>query len=328
MAEMMGTPKKNDVFGGFEGTTAKDVRYKRIDTLYSDYEFFKNALKELKVKTREDKDKSVIEIPMNENPDFMKKNISKVMLPLKNELKIKKESTVYFSNNISTVSESITEAMKTKGQWPEIHYLWEVHPLFRHLSKRLEGTYSNEEVLLCNLVPTKDAKTLNRYFLWLGAMANKRGDNVLNRIVLLSQKNGKIYSVDGLSGLRDLGLNSAPSTDSKITKGLVKDIEKDFKKAFSHYKDELTCEISKEFNKRQEELKKFEASLKDWKEQKLNYNHKKFGKSSKRRFKEENELVESIYSNYTKLIKHYFDIDVNKPYLRPLLVVLSDKELS
>lgn len=329
LAEMMGEPTVcDDTFGSFQGTTANDVRYKRINTLYDDYDFFKSALSELKVKTKEEKEKALIEIPIKDNFDFFNKNIKKVMKPLAKELKLTKDSTLRLSKNVDVVISSIKDAMKEKGLWPEVQYLWEVHPLFHHLSKRLEGTFANDEVLLCNLSPNKDIKTLNKYFLWLGAMSNKRGDNVLNEVVLINKNGNEFKLTDGLDGLHDLSLNNAPSTEFKFTKGYEKEVEKELKETFKFYTDKLTKEITKEYNERQTELQKFRKSLGEWKELKLNYNHQRFEKGSKRRFKEENELVESIYKNYSKLIQHYFDIDVNKPYLKPLLVVLSDKELS
>jgi len=75
------------------------------------------------------------------------------------------------------VMESIKDARKVKGQWPRLHLLWELHPLYQWLLDRLQVRYGRHEA---PVVVAPDLGPATTALVFEGMLSNKRSQPVIH----------------------------------------------------------------------------------------------------------------------------------------------------
>lgn len=308
----------DDIFGSITPENKASIAVADIKTLNSEMDFILSACKELGIKHKHDGNE--LSIGLGENPDSRDGIIHSLRF-LSNELEVDDKATLKLSNSISVVQEAIAKSRKKAGEWPEFHYLWENHPVSQLFLRQLEGTFDKDTVPCVVMDESEKLKDVS--FLVYGAIFNKKGQPIHSQLSFAYQKNEKWIFEEPFEALKGIGfdkksvVNRSDETTFKKIKKSEKGLLKTAGLVLGSYRNELSKEAIKEYNKRTPKLQEYSAKLKEWHSSKTNFLHETLKtESQKRRLQEELAASERVKNKFQDYIRSQFEVETDSPFIR------------
>jgi SNF2 family DNA or RNA helicase len=280
--------------------TAKtpEKKVKEIKSIYnSDYEYFKDALNEIKNKhltIRFDDNEQFIEIDINDELKEYYRKLPSEITP---------SDTFILTTNRDKVVEEFEKARRQETTWPKIQLLWDLHPISNWISDKIITNYRRLEA------PYLEITALNRdeiIVLMSTSISNKQGNPLIDEWFGVYFKDNQFVDILNFEQFLDkTEINSKKFPNSgifNIIEQLPDIISLSIDKALEYIET-----LKKEFNKKFEEkiydhLEELE-NLRKKKKQVLESNilQKKYAESRKIK------LIEQSYKEIDKIFNEYID---------------------
>lgn len=223
------------------------------------------------------------------------------------------------SNDLKTINDEIKNSRKNETAWPNIHYLWEQHPLLEWIKDKLLSNFNRQEApvltlntleqdeqifIISGLIPNKKAQPVIDE--WIGVkFAQNKFDSVLALQDVLAQT--KLNTKKFPNGATDFELESIranlPHAISEATKYIQ--VQRDL------YDNTMSDELLKQL----EELDKLKIRH-------MGQLEMDFDQESKRL--EKQREIDKIFSDYHTWIKETMEIE-KEPYMQVIAVLRGAK---
>ncbi|NOQ32115.1 MAG: DEAD/DEAH box helicase [Helicobacteraceae bacterium] len=219
------------------------------------------------------------------------------------------------TNNLEVINQEIKNSRKDESAWPNIHYLWEQHPLLEWIKDKLLSNFDRLQapVLKLNTVASDEL-----IYIISGLIPNKKAQPMINNWIGVKFKNNKFESILTLEDVFEQTQIATkkfpnPATDydlSAIQNNLhvaIEESTKHIKKQRDEYVDSKDTEILKHL----EELDKL-------KERHIGQLEMDFNQESKRL--EKQREVDKIFNDYHQWIKDSMEIE-SEPFIQVIAVL-------
>jgi superfamily II DNA or RNA helicase len=172
---------------------------------------------------------------------------------------IRPEDGVFFlSADPDEVQDSIVDARKEEHAWPQVQYLWRLHPLSQWADDKVVANFHRNEAPVLTLPSLGSEETI---VICSGNVPNRRGQSVVNEWVgvrFFKDLEPKVMPFDdvlGETGLRDARLsNPAPDVDISALEDLVPPAVETAREWMVALRDEKNDELNENLNDRLQEL--------------------------------------------------------------------------
>ena len=219
------------------------------------------------------------------------------------------------TNDLDLIDQEIKDARKDESAWPNIHYLWEQHPLLEWIKDKLLSNFDRLEA------PVLKLNTLNEdelIYIISGLIPNKKAQPMINEwigVQFKKQTFTSILTLDELLKQTQLGSRKFPNAAkeydlSDVQKHLPLAIEestKHIQQRRDAYVDEMDTKILEQL----EELDRL-------KERHLGQIELDVNQESKRL--EKQKEIETIFENYHRWIKESMEIE-KQPFIQVIAVL-------
>lgn len=252
---------------------------------------------------------------------FVPDDVKQVLTHMPDEA-IPKNKGFKLTTSREMIQESIAEARKKQGEWPEKQLLWEQHPLFSYLTERVIVKYDRNEAPIIQIPTLENGRVI---FFMQGVMFNKRAQPVISQWfgveVSSGQSESKVYRFNELE-------NTLNISSELYNPG---EIEFDF--SILEHKKYEAINVSKQFlNKLRDERKNLFIKditndlrkLRSWRDKKLDLLAKEEQEKASRgtipkhiaaKLENERKTVKDLYQQREDWIRNTMATD-NRPYLR------------
>jgi len=223
------------------------------------------------------------------------------------------------TNDLDLINQEIKDSRKDETAWPNIHYLWEQHPLLEWIKDKLLSNFDrleapvlklnslqNDELIyiISGLIPNKKAQAMINE--WIGVkFTNNSFDSILSldEVFTQTQINSKKFP------------NSANDYDlSDIEQNLSIAIEESTK-YIQNLRDTFETNLITKFVEYEEELDKL-------KQRHLGQLEMDFDQKSKKLDKQKE--IEDVFKDYHQWIKDSMEIE-NEPFIQVIAVLKGSK---
>jgi hypothetical protein len=219
------------------------------------------------------------------------------------------------TNDLDLINLEIKDARKDESAWPNIHYLWEQHPLLEWIKDKLLSNFDRLEA------PVLKLNTLNEdelIYIISGLIPNKKAQPMIHEWIGVQFKKQTFISIltlDELLEQTQLGSRKFPNAAkeydlSDVQEHLPLAIEestKHIQQRRDAYVDEMDTKILEQL----EELDRL-------KERHLGQMELDFNQESKRL--EKQKEIETIFENYYRWIKESMEIE-KQPFIQVIAVL-------
>lgn len=319
----------NNVFDDLFGTIAPPSNGKigNIPTLFDDEEFFKAAAKTLGLRTK--KEDSDYLVPFSENAKHSDA-IKHSLRLMTNELDISPDTVLKFSASIPDIEQSIKDARKKSGVWPDRHYIWENHPTTQLLVRQLEGTFEKDHASVVVLDKSEALQEIG--FLVYGAIFNKKGQPIRSELVYADKsKGGKWNFSEPFEVMKAIGftkktvVNATNNKTEEKLKKTTKQFGEEISGLIEAYGNHLKTQAVKEHNDRSPKLTSYLSTLEKWHKEKTAYLNSTL-KSTNQKRKLQNELlaVDLARKRFEEYVRSQFEVELKVPFVRVVSVFVAN----
>jgi SNF2 family DNA or RNA helicase len=218
------------------------------------------------------------------------------------------------TNNLELINQEIKDSRKDESAWPDIHYLWEQHPLLDWIKDKLLSNFDRLEAPVLTLNTLKNDELI---YIISGLIPNKKAQPVINEWIGIKFKNNKFESILTLDEVfKQTQINSKrfpnPAIDydlSEIENNLPIAIEKSIK-YIQEQRDEFETNIITKFIEYENELDKLESRHLEQLELDFNQESKK---------SEKQREIKKIFEDYHQWIKDSMEIE-KEPFIQVIAV--------
>ena len=223
------------------------------------------------------------------------------------------------SNDLKTINQEIKNSRKNESAWPNIHYLWEQHPLLEWLKDKLLSNFNTLEAPILTLNSLNQNELI---YLISGVIPNKKAQPIIDEwlgIKFVDNKFDTILSFKELLEISNLNSKKFPNSASEFDTTYIKfnlpiAIEKAkeyivLKRDF--YDNEMTTKIYEKL----QELDKLKARH-------LGQLELDLGQESKRL--EKQHEIEKIFTDYHNWIKDSMEIE-KEPFIQVISALRGSK---
>ena len=223
------------------------------------------------------------------------------------------------SSDLETINQEIKNSRKSESAWPNIHYLWEQHPLLEWIKDKLLSNFDRLQAPLLKLNTLDENETI---YLISGLIPNKKAQPLIYEWVgvhFVDDKFSSILSFSELLEKTQLGKKKFPNRKdeidvSKFTKILPMAIDK-AKSHIENKREKFDDETSTKL------LEQLEA-LDRLKEQHLGQLELDVGQDSKKL--EKQREIEKIFKDYHHWIKESMEIE-RQPYMQVIALFVGER---
>ncbi len=277
----------------------------------SDLKYASNALRFLqesqKIDARFEDDRIEIHAKELEDLKYRFKMLPREVIP--------KDWHFKLSSDLDLINQEIKNARKDESAWPNIHYLWEQHPLLEWIKDKLLSNFNRLEAPVLKLNTLKENELI---YIISGLIPNKKAQPMINEWIGVKFTNNSFDSILSLNTLlKETKLDSKlfpnPAKEyelSNVEKNLpiaIEEATKHIQNMRDIYVDTMDTKILEQL----EELDKL-------KERHLGQLEMDFNQASKKL--EKQKEIENIFSNYDKWIKDSMEIESN-PFIQVIAVL-------
>lgn len=253
-----------------------------------------------------------IEITANEELKYRFKFLPKEVFPA--------DSVFRLSDNIDLIKDEIKRSRKDENAWPNIQYLWELHPIMQWINDQLISQFGRHQAPVI-LIPDK-LKANETIFIMTGMIPNCKSHPLINcriGVHFVDNQFKEIIDFQQVIEKTELGKEAIPNTANEID---MKELKSILPTAVKLVKEWMTIK-RKEFEdkmypKLQDQLKELEK-LKGKQYQQLEINFKEKSLATDK-IENEKRQVDKIFDEYDQWIKDTMKTEDN-PYIQVVAVL-------
>ena len=219
------------------------------------------------------------------------------------------------TNDLDLINQEIKDSRKDESAWPNIHYLWEQHPLLEWIKDKLLSNFDRLQAPVLKLNTLANDELI---YIISGLIPNKKAQPMINSWIGVKFKNNQFESILTLEDVfkqtqiaSKKFSNSASDYDlSAIENNLNVAIEESIK-YIQNQRDEYVDKIDTEILEKLEELDKL-------KQRHLGQLEIDFNQESKKL--EKQREIDKIFKDYHNWIKDSMEIE-NEPFIQVIAVL-------
>lgn len=223
------------------------------------------------------------------------------------------------SNDLKTINDEIKNSRKNETAWPNIHYLWEQHPLLEWIKDKLLSNFNRQEAPVLTLNTLQENEQI---FIISGLIPNKKAQPVIDEWIGVKFTRNKFDAVLALQDVlaqTELNTkkfpNSATDFELESIKANLPHAINEATKYIQTQRDLYDNTMSDELLKQLEELDKLKVRH-------LGQLEMDFDQESKRL--EKQREIDKIFSDYHTWIKETMEIE-KEPYMQVIAVLRGTK---
>lgn len=302
-----------------ESSTKKENKEDLI-TLFSDYNYLKSALDHFNTKEE-------IEFEVLKKTEGLKITIDKelekrlkTLMPMES---IPKNGKLELSTNIEIIQEKIKESRQLEKTWPEMQYLWQMHPIIQWVNDKSSTMFERQEAPVLGL-----SNVLNKgetIFILSGLIPNRKSHPTINHwfgVVFNNDKLVEIISMDEVLKKVKLKNTEYPNTN-KLTKDNCENISKLLPRAIQSARlqmenklREFEAENKPKLQNHLDELKQLKGRhIEQLQFEEVNTTAKE------RKILEKQHSIDKTFNDFEKWIKDTMTLD-NNPYIQVISVLV------
>lgn len=219
------------------------------------------------------------------------------------------------TNDLELINQEIKNSRKDESAWPNIHYLWEQHPLLEWIKDKLLSNFDRLQAPVLKLNTLVNDELI---YIISGLIPNKKAQPVINRWIGVKFKNNyfeSILTLDDVFAQTQINSKKFPNsaTDYDLTaieNNLDVAIEESIK-YIQHQRDEYVDKIDTEILEKLEDLDKL-------KQRHLGQLEIAFNQESKKL--EKQREIDKIFKDYHQWIKDSMEIE-KEPFIEVIAVL-------
>jgi len=219
------------------------------------------------------------------------------------------------TNDLDLINQEIKNSRKDESAWPNIHYLWEQHPLLEWIKDKLLSNFDRLQAPVLKLNTLANDELI---YIISGLIPNKKAQPMINSWIGVKFKNNQFESILTLEDVfkqtqiaSKKFSNSASDYDlSAIENNLNVAIEESIK-YIQNQRDEYVDKIDTEILEKLEELDKLKQRHIGQLEIDFNQESKKLEKQRE---------IDKIFKDYHNWIKDSMEIE-NEPFIQVIAVL-------
>jgi len=223
------------------------------------------------------------------------------------------------SNDLKTINSEIKNSRKNETAWPNIHYLWEQHPLLEWIKDKLLSNFNRQEAPVLTLNTLEENEQI---FIISGLIPNKKAQPVIDEWIGVKFVGNKFDSVLTLSDvLEQTKLNTKKFPNSAIDYELesikanlpvaIQEGTKYIQVQRDRYDDAMSTELLKQLD----ELDRLKVRHMGQLEMDFDQESKKV---------ERQREIDKIFKDYHNWIKETMEIE-REPYIQVIAVLRGTK---
>jgi SNF2 family DNA or RNA helicase len=223
------------------------------------------------------------------------------------------------SNDLKTINSEIKNSRKNETAWPNIHYLWEQHPLLEWIKDKLLSNFNRQEAPVLSLNTLEENEQI---FIISGLIPNKKAQPVIDEWIGVKFVGNKFDSVLTLSDvLEQTKLNTKKFPNSAIDYELesikanlpvaIQEGTKYIQVQRDRYDDAMSTELLKQLD----ELDRLKVRH-------MGQLEMDFDQASKKL--ERQREIDKIFKDYHNWIKETMEIE-REPYIQVIAVLRGTK---
>ncbi|WP_419776695.1 DEAD/DEAH box helicase [Malaciobacter marinus] len=219
------------------------------------------------------------------------------------------------TNDLKTINKEIKDSRKNDSAWPNIHYLWEQHPILEWIKDKLLSNFNRLQA------PVLKLNTLNQnemIYLIGGLIPNKKAQPVINEWVgvkFIDNTFDSILTLDNLFKQTNINTKKFPNSGNDYD---ISDIESNLPKAITEAssfiqqkRDEYEDTMSTKVLEQLEELEKLKSRHMGQLEFDFNQESKKLEKQRE---------IDKIFNDYHQWIKDSMETE-STPFIQVISVL-------
>lgn len=223
------------------------------------------------------------------------------------------------SNDLKTINNEIKNSRKNESAWPNIHYLWEQHPLLEWLKDKLLSNFNTLEAPILTLNSLKQNKLI---YLVSGVIPNKKAQPIIDEwlgIKFIDDKFDSILTFEELLDTTNLNSkkfpNNANDFDTNIIKNNLPTAISKAKEYIVSKRDTYDNDMSTKILEKLEELDKLKSRHLGQLELDLGQDSKKLEKQKE---------IDKIFEDYHNWIKDSMEIE-KEPFIQVISALRGSK---
>lgn len=223
------------------------------------------------------------------------------------------------SNDMKTINDEIKNSRKNETAWPNIHYLWEQHPLLEWIKDKLLSNFNRQEAPVLTLNTLEENEQI---FIISGLIPNKKAQPVIDEWIGVKFARNKFDSVLALQDVlaqTKLNIKKFPNgaTDFELEsiRANLPHAINEATKYIQTQRDLYDNTMSDELLKQLEELDKLKIRH-------MGQLEMDFDQESKRLEKQRD--IDKIFKDYHNWIKETMEIE-REPYMQVIAVLRGSK---
>jgi len=219
------------------------------------------------------------------------------------------------TNNLDLISQEIKDSRKDESAWPNIHYLWEQHPLLEWIKDKLLSNFDRLQAPVLKLNTLKENELI---YIISGVIPNKKAQPMINEWIGVKFIDGKFESIIPLETLFEQTQINSKKFPNPAHEFDVRDIESNLHVAISEatqyiqnqrdlYDDEMSTKVLKQLGK-----------LDKLKERHMGQLELDFNQESKKLAKQRE--IDKIFKDYHQWITDSMEIE-KEPFIQVIAVL-------
>jgi len=223
------------------------------------------------------------------------------------------------TNDLKTINKEIKNSRKNETAWPNIHYLWEQHPLLEWIKDKLLSNFNRQEAPVLTLNTLQDNEQV---FIISGLIPNKKAQPVIDEWIGVGFVDSKFTSILTLSDvLAQTKLNSKKFPNS-ATDFELESIQANLPTAIQEGRRYIQAQRDIYDETMSDELYKHLQELDKLKVRHIGQLEMYFDQESK--MLEKQREIDKIFEEYHNWIKETMEIE-KEPYIQVIAVLRGTK---
>ena len=222
------------------------------------------------------------------------------------------------------IQNEIADCRKQESNWPQLHYLWEMHPFVEWLNDRVTVSFGRHEapVLTLNTLGSKD-----RYYLFSGLFPNRKGHPLVWEWVLAHYYDNRFQSMVGLEDFLTLSRFDQQSFANAQQPVPTDDLNSQLPEAVQHMRTFMQQQ-NRHFTQRyQKSLQQHLADLKRLEGKQQQQLVLRFGENPTGSEQQEHDRqarrIHTVFDGYTRWIEDTLTLS-DTPYIQVLACFLGE----
>ncbi len=226
--------------------------------------------------------------------------------------------------NIDTMKEEFERCRKYESTWPQMHYLWEQHPVVQWINDKVTASFRRQQAPVITLSEgLNEAETI---FLLSGLIPNRKGHPLIHQwfgVIFQQQSYHTIDSIEQILERTLLGRksfpNRQPAVDSEMLRRLLGEAITKAREYMSVRRAEFEDMINPKLNKQLDALERLRARQ----HQQVDA---KFGEladsaiATKQRRDSEQRSIDTLFNEYKQWIQDTMKTE-DRPYIQVIAVL-------